>query len=422
MKLSSFIQSNFGSLKNLVYWGFNAGIYITIAGLFTSRFAISLGMIVMGAASLLNLATLHKAEIIRRTQGRGLLFMTVLFLFVSVLTSFVGSEELGFAWVRFRLYAAFFLLPLIILFSPELHERHYRNYFLFALIGAIFSTSLVFMIYARDFEKISAAMGMGQPIPTPIPHIRYGMFVSFTFLLSFHAVVEGYFKNFTRLWVGLGAIFLLAAILILSVRTAWMVTFTGLMALMVYYVFKYKRILPAIATLAICIFLAYGSYFVLPSFKHKVDYMLYDWSRYRSGEGEAYSDSERVYSLKNGYSLWQQNFIWGVGSGDLHKSLKVNGKIIGVPANQIPHNQFLLTAVCGGLISLVLFMTGFISLMYYQDVRRSFPVTLLICLYLLTLFFEPTFETSVGVLSFVFIVCIAVKCALKFKKKDVVYS
>jgi len=344
-----------------------------------------------------------------RLRGSRLLFICVIFLFISVLTSFYGSEETGFAWVRFKLYAAFFLLPLIFLFSPALSKVHFKNYLLYALCGAIISTSLVMLGLAQDFTKITASMGMGQPIPTPIPHIRYGMFVSFTFLAAAFALIESYFDIKYRKWIAAGALYLLGAILILSVRTAWLVTFSGLMILIVYFVFKYKRILPAIIAVIIAFVLAVGSYFVIPSFENKVDYMLYDWSQYRSGQGEQYSDSERAYSLRNGCSLWQQNIMWGVGSGDLHQSLEENGKVIHVPANQIPHNQFLLTAVCGGLVSLVFFLIGFLSLMRFPGVRRSFAVTLLISLYLLTLFFEPTFETSIGVLSFVFIVTLSLK-------------
>lgn len=401
--IAVFFRHNFGSISALAAWGFNAGIYLTIAGLFTSRFLISCGMIVMGCASLLYMTTLSKKaikEIYR--AGKPVLFAVIL-LVASVLSSFAGSEETGFAVIRLKLYAGFLLIPLVVFFSPPVSRAHLKNYFLYALCGAVFTSILIQIIYYREFEVLSSRMRMGQPLPTPVPHIRYGMFVCFAFLGGIYALLNRLFEGKWFLFVLTSTLYLGISILLLSVRTAWMITFAGMILIFLRFTIgKGKKIL-IIPILLLLVSVFTGAYFLIPSVRFKTDYMRYDWHRYRSGEGSSYSDSERVYSLQNGWQIWEANKWFGVGSGDLHTELKKNSVRNGIPTDQIPHNQFLVTAACGGILSLVLFIMAWILLFREPRHRKVFIFNLVITLYLLTFLFEPTFETSLGVLSFVFI-------------------
>jgi len=120
-------------------------------------------------------------------------------------------------------------------------------------------------------------------------------------------------------------------------------------------------------------------------------------------QGEDYSDSERIYSLQNGWALWKSNKWLGVGSGDLHKEIEKNGVKYHLPGNQIPHNQFLMTMVCGGLLSLFQFLAALFIIWSPAMHRKKFLINLMLFLYVATFLFEPTFETSIGLISFVFI-------------------
>ncbi|MBK9399058.1 MAG: hypothetical protein IPN55_18210 [Saprospiraceae bacterium] len=166
MKVIKFIVDNFGSFRKIAAWGFNTGIYITIAGLFTSRFAIALGMIVMGSASLLNAFHFSRKDLLSSFSRNKLTFASSIFLLLSVVTSFIGSEETGFAMIRFRLYIGFLLIPLILMFSPQLKISHYKNYLLYALSSALIVSILIVLVYFNDYTAISKALDGGQPIPT----------------------------------------------------------------------------------------------------------------------------------------------------------------------------------------------------------------------------------------------------------------
>ncbi|HQN57062.1 MAG TPA: O-antigen ligase family protein [Saprospiraceae bacterium] len=403
IRVLDFVLRNFGSIASLCKWGMNAGVYLTISGLFASRFLIACGMIVMGCASLLNMTTLHKQDIRIRLHLVKPVAIAVSLLVLGVVTSFLGSEQLGFAMVRLRLYVAFLLIPLILAFAPPIDRNHIRNYLLYALSSAAISSIFIQLNYFQHYETISKELSTGKPIPTPIPHIRYGMFLSFTFLGGLFAFLSKTYPVRWQVFVLLTTLYLGFSILFLSVRTAWLVSFLGLLIILAYFIMQKRRI----TLISIVIIAAIGgsilAYLFIPSVKIKAGYTLYDWRKFREDKGSEYSDSERLYSLQNGWSLWKENKWLGVGSGDLHRQLEQNAIKNHYPGSQIPHNQWLMTLVCGGLLSLAFTLLFWYQLWRNPIHRKLFLFHLLVILYLVTFFFEPTFETSIGVLSFVFI-------------------
>jgi len=409
LKVIKFIVDNFGSFRKIAAWGFNTGIYITIAGLFTSRFAIALGMIVMGSASLLNAFHFSRKDLLSSFSRNKLTFASSIFLLLSVVTSFIGSEETGFAMIRFRLYIGFLLIPLILMFSPQLKISHYKNYLLYALSSALIVSILIVLVYFNDYTAISKALDGGQPIPTPIPHIRFGMFMSLTFIGCLYALLNGFYSGASRKFLLMGIPILFFSIVFLSIRTAWLVTAIGTMSILLYDTIKTKNYKILVAASLVLLITAFGSYRLIPSVNTKVNYMVWDWNQFKSGNGQTYSDSERGYSLINGLDLWKQNFLLGVGSGDMDSSLAKNAIKLNLPISKIPHNQFLLTAVCGGMLSLIFLLLGMIAPLLNPSNRKSFPLLLMMLLYFITMIFEPTFETSIGVLSYVFLISLILK-------------
>ena len=181
------------------------------------------------------------------------------------------------------------------------------------------------------------------------------------------------------------------------------------MSILLYDTIKTKNYKILTVACLVLLITAFGSYRLIPSVNTKVNYMVWDWNQYKSGNGQTYSDSERGYSLINGLSLWKQNLLLGVGSGDMDSSLAKNAIRLDLPVSKIPHNQFLLTAVCGGMLSLIFLLLGLIAPLLNSSNRKSFPLLLMMLLYIITMIFEPTFETSIGVLSYVFLISMILK-------------
>jgi hypothetical protein len=201
--LSQYFFNQFGSWRALSLWGINTGVYLTISGLFASRFLIACGIIVMGCASLIFAFTLSKDDVKQRLLYTLPISIAVLLFFGSVATSFIGSSEWGFAIVRLRLYAALLLMPLIIGFAPSLTHLHFKRYFLYALACAIITGLSVLANYFLHQDEIIRNLSQGKPIPMPIPHIRYGMFVSFVFLGGLLAIIKNWYPKKWAIGVGI---------------------------------------------------------------------------------------------------------------------------------------------------------------------------------------------------------------------------
>ena len=158
----------------------------------------------MGSASLLNAFHFSRKDLLSSFSRNKLTFASSIFLLLSVVTSFIGSEETGFAMIRFRLYIGFLLIPLILMFSPQLKISHYKNYLLYALSSALIVSILIVLVYFNDYTAISKALDGGQPIPTPIPHIRFGMFMSLTFIGCLYALLNGFYSGASRKFLLIG--------------------------------------------------------------------------------------------------------------------------------------------------------------------------------------------------------------------------
>lgn len=403
-RLIQFFRSNFGSVSGLVGWGINTGIYLTISGLYASRFLIACGMIVMGCASLLNALTMPGIQFRRRWEHILPFIPVAILMLLSVLSTFVGSDVMDFAYVRLRLYAAFLLMPLILGYAPEVSVVQLKNYLLFAVSAACITTLAVWINYFLNSDAILTSMGRGKPIPTPIPHIRFGMFVCFAFLGSIYALLNKWYPRKWSLFILIGALYLGGIILFLSIRTAWLITLVGMMVMMIQYFYLRKKLIRIIPALGIILVVAAMAFMLIPSVRMKVGYSIYDFKSWKAGKGDTYSDSERIYSLRNGWLLWKENKMWGVGSGDLRRAMEENGLKYHISGDQIPHNQWLMVMVCGGLVSLFLFMAALTYLWILRRHKKLFIFNLAMVLYCITFLFEPTFETSIGVLSFVFVI------------------
>lgn len=406
--IRQFILHNFGTFRKLSQWGINAGIYIAISGLFLSSWTLSMGLIVMGSASLIYTLTGTATAAKQRYSTHRIMLVAAL-LSVSVLTSWIGSIETDFAWTRTRIYAAFLLIPLIGIFAPPLPRKYFTNYLLFFLTTSTLSGLLTIIPLLNDLTNTYLILKTGGSLPSPVPHIRFGMFLSFSFLTGLYILLHKSFRGASLRYIAICTMMLLVIILALAIRTSWVLTVIGSVAILLHHAIQTRSFRHLIAGTAGILLIGVAAFFLLPSVRVKVEYTLWDRQQYEQGLGQNYSDSERMYSLINAWDLWKKQPLLGVGSGDLYTALKENAVLLSLPSANIPHNQIMFTLLTGGIISLMTFLPGYGFLLFAKHYRRQFHILLLYLLYSLTMMVEPTFETSMGVLSFVLIVTLLVR-------------
>lgn len=310
--------------------------------------------------------------------------------------------DLGFWLERLRIKLPFLVLPLAFFFMPKLSTRYYWG-LLYAMIGLLTVTSLGILInYLLHFEAIQLMLKQGQAMPMPSDnHIRFSLLVAIGIISAGYLWWQGYYwkKAWERYLIAGMGLFLFAFLHILSVRSGLAALYLALLVLGLRYAWVQKRY-----ALGLGVVLAIGAlpilgYILLPSFKMKVDYAIYDLRMRQNGQGAMLSDSERLTTLRVGWKIFKESPILGVGAGNLDQVVNFQYLTHYPQAARvmIPHNQFVYVAAGSGLFGLTLFCIAlFLPLIYRQNYRDVLFLGSFLIIFA-SLMVEATFENSMGV-------------------------
>mgnify|MGYP000624865464 CR=1 FL=1 len=137
----------------------------------------------------------------------------------------------------------------------------------------------------------------------------------------------------------------------------------------------------------------------------------------QSGHFRGNSITMRFIFWKTGAKLFKDNWMFGVGTGDVNKSFlseygkSTNGEIRTFKLRS--HNQYLSTGIALGVVGLFIFL--FILVYYWNSYTGSLNFLFIItqAVLILGMFWEDTLETQAGVTIFALITSL-----LLFEKKD----
>ena len=137
----------------------------------------------------------------------------------------------------------------------------------------------------------------------------------------------------------------------------------------------------------------------------------------QSGRFRGNSITMRFIFWKTGAKLFKDNWIFGVGTGDVNKSFLLEyGKSKNDEIRTFKlrsHNQYLSTGIALGVFGLFIFL--FVLVYYWSSYTGSFDFLFIItqAVLILGMFWEDTLETQAGVTIFALITSL-----LLFEKKD----
>ncbi|WP_353548478.1 hypothetical protein [Sediminibacterium sp. KACHI17] len=254
------------------------------------------------------------------------------------------------------------------------HLLTLSTYILAALAGALISarytqnvllkywvwTSLIalgypLLWYITHYQETLIRYGSGQTVPVWMDddHVRFGMFLAISCLISLAVFVR---EKSMRL-IG---VFLLFAILILAIRTAWimlliMIIVVSLLTLLKGTPFQ-KRVLMT-AILAMVSFTAI-TYLLSPGIQQKIAYTVYDWQQFEAGKADPnLSDATRRVINGESWKLIQageNNIGWSAIDDVIRNSIRKN-----YPQQTFdfgwPFNQWLFWYMGSGVMGLLLF-------------------------------------------------------------------
>ena len=310
----------------------------------------------------------------------------------------------------------FLVLPWAFANLPRLTQRQLQLV-LYVLVWALAVICIGASVnFALHFDDIMVGIGRGQSIPVPRNHIRFSLILATGILAGGWLWAKGFYWHWRweRKAFGAAVIFLFLFIHVLSVRSGIMGLYAALLFSIARFVWRTRRWGIGLIALIIIGVLPIVAVSAIPSFRMRVQYMLWDWQQYRQDVGNTYSDSERWVSLRAGWQLWQENPVLGVGAGDLPAEVR---RVVGerypgyTEAPKLPHNQFLYILAGTGLFGLALSLTAFFAPVFVGRSRHFYLFAVFQILVFASFLVEYTIETAMGVAFYLFYTLFFMKMA-----------
>lgn len=294
------------------------------------------------------------------------LFLSYMYL------SLLWSEDMKEALNQARLYTYWvLLLPAVAVLAKKEWLMPMLNSF---LLGMFVSEILAYGIFF-DFWSIN---GRTPEYPTPfMTHIHYSIFLAFTSLLLLHKVLNKNYSLYTKLPY-LFFFFITTTNLMFSTGRAGQLAFFCSLVILIFLKYKVSIKSAAIALLSIMIIFltAYNS---LELFKKRADAAISDIA-YISNQNYQNSFGFRVVYWIIASEVLKEKPVLGEGLGDFMLAAKktVEREKFGLNEEGIEfltahhyHNQYLMVAVQGGLVGLLLMFLLFFNFFRLQIKDRE---------------------------------------------------
>ena len=392
-----------------VFLGLSAIFFVS---LLYSFFALSLAMISFGVLALFDLRLSPVSiswrgtfpfELARILDQPSWWVISIPFFLV-----FFGafySDDTVYWLTRIRIKLPFLLFPLAFFLLPPISKRCYQSIHLIFLVVISVSTLPVIWQMLVEYDQILLRLQQGQAIDTPGNHIRYSLLTALAALSGFLLWKDAYFprKSWQAKVILIVSLGLCAFLHFLAVRSGLVVLYFAGFILWLKHVRKRDLNRKSIYMLLGLLLLPLGAYLLVPSFNNRVHYMLEDISKYRDQKWNAYSDSERILSIRAGLAITRSNWPIGVGPGDIKSEMRdYFYKQYDKDTYILPHNQFVTISASSGIVGLLAFFIFLlVPLFSHGHYRNEFFLAAYIVI-LISLIVENTFETSVGVAIFIF--------------------
>lgn len=391
-------------------------LFIIVAGLYTMEFfhiLSNIGIIILVCCSIIRFIIPEEGKIIKTGIYLPREYLALLVIFFSLLINmilFTRESNFNYALSRMELYLTWIALPLGFVSLPLLERKIFHHLFFFYFLLTLLISTVCSVLYLLNMEEINYLYGRSGVIPTPVNHVRFSLMVCYAVFTGIFLMKEEYFTKTGKYLLGTGIGFLIFFLHLLAVRSGLMAFYAIVLALILYLLFN-KKSRYALLLLAGMVIIAFLSWNYIKTIQIKWGYTAYDIEQSAIKESaNDYSLSRRLLAHKVAISIFRQNIITGIGSGNISSEIeriyREEHPYI-LPENIItPHNQYLKTLAGEGITGFFIFITCFYFPLFY---RRNFRFHLLSSLYiLLSLSFivEDTLETQLGLNFSVFFILI----------------
>ncbi len=258
-------------------------------------------------------------------------------------------------------------LPLIILpigfFALAPATTKNRIHISLAFIGLIVTGTIYSMaLFMQHKEANIAAYQYAKVLPTPFDdnHIYFSFCIAICILWLYK--IRNYItQRYTLLAVIICACWLIVYLHILAAKTGLLMFYISAVILVANNIFAKATRKKALGILLGVCMLPIIAWFVLPTFKTRLNYIVYDITQYNKQHYvEGLSDGSRLRSIKVGAALFISNKVYGIGYGDVSDAMHeryMNMQPVPKDYEQMdPSSQLLVYAAGCGVLGVIPFL------------------------------------------------------------------
>ncbi len=339
-------------------------------------------------------------------------FLYILFLifFIWQLAGMLYSDNHRGGWRNIELHISFLIFPLIMLMpGPIIQKRSGLLLKAFAISTAAFLVFCYLFAVYRSCSIISGRLIFNPYLPENswlnyffalefaiFQHTSYlSMFVILSIFISFEASFDNSLSLKYRIFWTISGLIMIVSVYFLSSRAGIL---TVIITLPLYFTFKlrhhrykkYFRVLVIFVT-AILILIAITNPRVNNYLKWKEEKKVTNIE----------VRNDRLTILEASVELLKENFLWGVGTGDIQDELNKiyigNGYPLLAKVNTNTHNQYLEIIIENGLPGIIIFSLMFGTMFYIAYQEKNILYFMFLTVVIIAFFFETMLNRLAGI-------------------------
>lgn len=321
----------------------------------------------------------------------------LMLFFILHLTGMTYTVNTSFGWMDIGTKLSFFLFPVIAFFYPTPLKLEKLAWFyitgaLVAIIASLIYATINY--YERGFiayyfdSRLSFMMHRSYWATYLVIAGSFVWYLYFTrrITLPFGGIL---FTLFSALTFMTGS--KMGIILLLVITSIWLILLVR----------QRKAYIFGLITLIFLGGIGLGVNHYAPQLKVRITHSLATFSGDRIDPTTTESNAARVLVWRSASKVIQQNFLWGVGTGDIKDALKTqylhDGYTGVAELNMNAHNQFLNTHVAIGIFGVVALLMAFVTA-FIRGMQQEEMLAIIVVILFLSLLTESFFETQAGIL------------------------
>ena len=277
---------------------------------------------------------------------------------------------------------------------------------------ATFIAILSVFNYYGNKEALDFLVLQNKPIPvmTHIYHIEFSVILAIAILICVYRLLfffwSGHYYQYLYAIAGVISVYCLH---VMSVRTGLLSLYFGSAVLLVYYILQTRKYWILLAGFGLMITVLGLGYRFSESFRNRIELTLDDINVLQTERDRNWhSVSMRVDAFNNGLDVFKDNWLLGVGIGDVDTAVQSayikNESQLQRVNRKKPHHQFLENGIQSGILSPIILWGILLIPIFLRRYRNPLLVCLLL-VFMVAMQFESLLERQSTVIIFVLIYC-----------------